>query len=77
MPVCAECGPHLSLSTAQVHKQSSHCNDKKTLSKRVQELSSDLYFGVFVKVGRLEPGGVHLSIRSVQPHIEICWMESR
>lgn len=44
-----KCGPHLSLSTAEVQKQASHCNDKKTLSKRVQELSSELYFGVFVK----------------------------
>uniref|UniRef100_A0A8C4DX75 DIS3-like exonuclease 2 n=1 Tax=Dicentrarchus labrax TaxID=13489 RepID=A0A8C4DX75_DICLA len=43
------CGPHLGLSTQQVQKQASHCNDKKTLSKRVQELSSELFFGVFVK----------------------------
>lgn len=55
VPFLAECGPHLSLSTAQVHKQTSQCNDKKTLSKRVQELSSELYFGVFVKVGKQEP----------------------
>lgn len=46
----AECGPCLGLSTDQVEKQASHCNDKKTLSKRVQELSSELFFGVFVKV---------------------------
>lgn len=45
-----ECGPHLGLSTSQVQKQAMHCNDKKTVSKRVQELSSDLFFGVFVKV---------------------------
>ncbi|TMS09760.1 Unconventional myosin-VIIa [Larimichthys crocea] len=32
-----------------VQKQASHCNDKKTVSKRVQELSSELFFGVFVK----------------------------
>ncbi|KAM9720259.1 DIS3-like exonuclease 2 [Menidia menidia] len=44
-----KCGPHIGLSMAQVEKQASHCNDKKTLSKRVQELSSDLFFGVFVK----------------------------
>ncbi|CAJ1071658.1 DIS3-like exonuclease 2 isoform X1 [Xyrichtys novacula] len=44
-----KCGPHLGLSTEEVHKQASHCNDKKTLSKRVQELSSELFFGVFVK----------------------------
>lgn len=46
----ADCGPSLGLSTEQVHKQASHCNDKKTVSKRVQELSSELFFGVFVKV---------------------------
>uniref|UniRef100_A0A7N6A8S7 DIS3-like exonuclease 2 n=1 Tax=Anabas testudineus TaxID=64144 RepID=A0A7N6A8S7_ANATE len=39
----------LRLSTQQVEKQAAHCNDKKMLSKRVQELSSDLFFGVFVK----------------------------
>uniref|UniRef100_A0A3B5BDQ1 DIS3-like exonuclease 2 n=1 Tax=Stegastes partitus TaxID=144197 RepID=A0A3B5BDQ1_9TELE len=39
----------LRLSTEEVQKQSSHCNDKKTISKRVQELSSELFFGVFVK----------------------------
>ncbi|KAK2895629.1 hypothetical protein Q8A73_015117 [Channa argus] len=44
-----KCGPHLGLSTEEVEKQASHCNDKKLVSKRVQELSSDLYFGVFVK----------------------------
>ncbi|KAI3375239.1 hypothetical protein L3Q82_021745, partial [Scortum barcoo] len=43
------CGPSLGLSTEQVQKQASHCNDKKTVSKRVQELSSELFFGVFVK----------------------------
>ncbi|XP_029971606.1 DIS3-like exonuclease 2 isoform X2 [Salarias fasciatus] len=43
------CGPHLQLSTAEVEKQASHCNDRKTVSKRVQELSSELFFGVFVK----------------------------
>lgn len=43
------CGPHLGLTTEQVHKQAAHCNDRKTVSKRVQEHSSDLYFGVFVK----------------------------
>uniref|UniRef100_A0A665UJK2 DIS3-like exonuclease 2 n=1 Tax=Echeneis naucrates TaxID=173247 RepID=A0A665UJK2_ECHNA len=37
------------LSSDEVQKQASHCNDKKTVSKRVQELSSELFFGVFVK----------------------------
>ncbi|XP_038574530.1 DIS3-like exonuclease 2 isoform X2 [Micropterus salmoides] len=43
------CGPNLGLSTEEVQKQASHCNDRKTVSKRVQELSSELFFGVFVK----------------------------
>uniref|UniRef100_A0A3Q3AG66 DIS3-like exonuclease 2 n=1 Tax=Kryptolebias marmoratus TaxID=37003 RepID=A0A3Q3AG66_KRYMA len=44
-----KCGPHLSLSTEEVEKLASHCNNKKTMSKRVHEFSSDLFFGVFVK----------------------------
>uniref|UniRef100_A0A8C1UYY6 DIS3-like exonuclease 2 n=1 Tax=Cyprinus carpio TaxID=7962 RepID=A0A8C1UYY6_CYPCA len=32
-----------------LHKLASHCNDRKTASKRVQELSSELFFAVFVK----------------------------
>ncbi|XP_072219134.1 DIS3-like exonuclease 2 isoform X1 [Leuresthes tenuis] len=44
-----KCGPHIGLSTGKVEKQASHCNDRKTVSKRVQELSSELFFGVFVK----------------------------
>ncbi|XP_070775181.1 DIS3-like exonuclease 2 [Enoplosus armatus] len=43
------CGPNLGLSTEEVQKQASRCNDKKMVSKKVQELSSELFFGVFVK----------------------------
>lgn len=43
------CGPRLGLGGEDVHKQASLCNDRKTASKRVQELSSELFFGVFVK----------------------------
>ncbi|KAA0719532.1 DIS3-like exonuclease 2 [Triplophysa tibetana] len=43
------CGPSLGLTGEDVHKQASQCNDKKTASKRVQELSSELFFGIFVK----------------------------
>ncbi|KAM9844322.1 DIS3-like exonuclease 2 isoform 1-T2 [Aulostomus maculatus] len=43
------CGSKLGLSTEEVQKQASHCNDKKTVSKRAQELSTELFFGVFVK----------------------------
>ncbi|XP_013858259.1 DIS3-like exonuclease 2 [Austrofundulus limnaeus] len=44
-----KCGPRLSLSMVEVQKVASHCNDKKTNAKRVHELSSDLFFAVFVK----------------------------
>ncbi|KAM9789245.1 DIS3-like exonuclease 2 [Neosynchiropus ocellatus] len=37
------------LSSDEVQKQASYCNQKKTLAKRVSELSSELFFGVFVK----------------------------
>uniref|UniRef100_A0A8C9VK60 DIS3-like exonuclease 2 n=1 Tax=Scleropages formosus TaxID=113540 RepID=A0A8C9VK60_SCLFO len=38
-----------SLGEYDIQKQASHCNDKKTASKRVQELSCELFFSVFVK----------------------------
>ncbi|XP_034038735.1 DIS3-like exonuclease 2 [Thalassophryne amazonica] len=43
------CGHHLGLTSEEIQKQASCCNDKKTASKRVQELSSELFFAVFVK----------------------------
>ncbi|XP_072560603.1 DIS3-like exonuclease 2 isoform X2 [Paramormyrops kingsleyae] len=43
------CSPHPSLEAEDVQRQASHCNDKKTASKRVQELSSELFFAAFVK----------------------------
>ncbi|XP_068197004.1 DIS3-like exonuclease 2 [Antennarius striatus] len=42
-------GPNFRLSTEEVQKQALLCNEKKSMSKRVQELSSELFFGVFVK----------------------------
>ncbi|XP_039622249.1 DIS3-like exonuclease 2 [Polypterus senegalus] len=43
------CGHDLILPLEDIQKQASHCNDKKTASKRVQELSTELFFSVFVK----------------------------
>ncbi|XP_053552373.1 DIS3-like exonuclease 2 [Bombina bombina] len=43
------CGPQLDLPPGAIQKQAEHCNDRKTASKRVQELSADLFFSVFVK----------------------------
>uniref|UniRef100_A0A3B5QPE4 DIS3-like exonuclease 2 n=1 Tax=Xiphophorus maculatus TaxID=8083 RepID=A0A3B5QPE4_XIPMA len=56
-------GPRLGLSTEEVQIRASHCNDKKTLSKKVQELSSELYFGVFVKeCGPLESNAMVMGV---------------
>lgn len=33
-----------------IQKQADHCNDRKMASKRVQELSADLFFAIFVRV---------------------------
>ncbi|XP_061163620.1 DIS3-like exonuclease 2 [Saccostrea echinata] len=41
--------PEISLTPQQINKQALQCNEKKTNSKRVQELSVDLYFSIFVK----------------------------
>ncbi|KAJ8356814.1 hypothetical protein SKAU_G00196080 [Synaphobranchus kaupii] len=43
------CGSHVSLTEEDVQKRASHCNDRKTASKRVQEMSSELFFAAFVK----------------------------
>ncbi|KAG9330642.1 hypothetical protein JZ751_023438 [Albula glossodonta] len=43
------CGSGVKLSGEEVQKQASHCNDRKTASKRVQELSAELFFAAFVK----------------------------
>ncbi|NXC22824.1 DI3L2 exonuclease, partial [Corythaeola cristata] len=33
-----------------IQSQADHCNDRKMASKRVQELSADLFFAIFVRV---------------------------
>ncbi|XP_018418844.1 PREDICTED: DIS3-like exonuclease 2 [Nanorana parkeri] len=43
------CGPKLKLPQEAIQKQADNCNDRKTASKRVQELSAELFFSVFVK----------------------------
>ncbi|XP_034988831.1 DIS3-like exonuclease 2 isoform X1 [Zootoca vivipara] len=42
-------GPAPRMEEADIQKQAEHCNDRKMASKRVQELSADLFFAVFVK----------------------------
>ncbi|XP_066537075.1 DIS3-like exonuclease 2 [Hoplias malabaricus] len=44
-----KCGPRLRLSEEDIQKQASHCNDKKMASKRVQEMSAELFFSIFVR----------------------------
>ena len=38
-----------------VQKKAEHCNDKKTNAKSCSDLSSELYFAVFVKVHNTSP----------------------
>ncbi|KAF4088610.1 hypothetical protein AMELA_G00056790 [Ameiurus melas] len=50
-----KCGPRVHLTQDEVQKQATHCNDKKTESKKVQEMSTELFFSVFVReCGSLE-----------------------
>ncbi|XP_054839606.1 DIS3-like exonuclease 2 isoform X2 [Eublepharis macularius] len=42
-------GPALRMKKDEIQKQADHCNDRKTASKRAQELSADLFFAIFVK----------------------------
>ena len=39
-----------SKSPQELHKMAEHCNDKKTAAKRCSDLSSELFFAVFIKV---------------------------
>ncbi|NWS76228.1 DI3L2 exonuclease, partial [Crotophaga sulcirostris] len=41
---------HIRMEKEAIQRQADHCNDRKMASKRVQELSADLFFAVFVRV---------------------------
>ncbi|XP_039569717.1 DIS3-like exonuclease 2 isoform X2 [Passer montanus] len=48
-----------------IQKQADHCNDRKMASKRVQELSADLFFSVFVReCGPLESEAMVMGVLS-------------
>ncbi|XP_072428625.1 DIS3-like exonuclease 2 isoform X3 [Chiloscyllium punctatum] len=42
-------GHQFGLKKSDIQKQADHCNAKKSASKKVQELSTDIFFSVFVK----------------------------
>ncbi|XP_067898392.1 DIS3-like exonuclease 2 [Heterodontus francisci] len=42
-------GQQVDLGKSDIQKQADHCNEKKCASKKVQELSTDIFFSVFVK----------------------------
>lgn len=44
------CGELPDLEPEALQKQADHCNDRRMASKRVQELSTGLFFAVLVKV---------------------------
>ncbi|KAM3834930.1 DIS3-like exonuclease 2 [Vipera latastei] len=57
--------PAPQMEAAEMQKQAEHCNDRKMASKRVQELSVDLFFGVFVKeCGPLESEAMVMGVLS-------------
>ncbi|XP_068137374.1 DIS3-like exonuclease 2 isoform X2 [Hyperolius riggenbachi] len=59
------CGPKVKLPQDAIQKQSDHCNDRKTASKRVQELSAELFFSVLVKeCGPLESEAMVMGVLS-------------
>ncbi|KAK2145384.1 hypothetical protein LSH36_683g03080 [Paralvinella palmiformis] len=41
--------PPPQMSKGEVQQEAEHCNDKKLSAKRVSELSSELYFAIFIK----------------------------
>ncbi|NXP24024.1 DI3L2 exonuclease, partial [Scytalopus superciliaris] len=41
---------HIKMRKEDIQRQAEHCNDRKMASKRVQELSADLFFSIFVRV---------------------------
>ncbi|XP_013013049.1 DIS3-like exonuclease 2 isoform X2 [Cavia porcellus] len=43
------CGQQLEVEPDALQKQADHCNDRRMASKRVQELSTALFFGILVK----------------------------
>ncbi|XP_048362325.1 DIS3-like exonuclease 2 isoform X2 [Sphaerodactylus townsendi] len=58
-------GPALRMKSEEIQKQADHCNDRKVASKRVQELSADLFFAVFVKEhGPLESEAMVMGVLS-------------
>ncbi|XP_077204215.1 DIS3-like exonuclease 2 isoform X1 [Paroedura picta] len=58
-------GPAPRMNCDEMQKQADHCNDRKMASKRVQELSADLFFAIFVKEhGPLESEAMVMGILS-------------
>ncbi|KAJ6653650.1 hypothetical protein lerEdw1_008838 [Lerista edwardsae] len=57
--------PALRMRMEEIQKQADHCNDRKMASKRVQELSADLFFAVFVReCGPLESEAMVMGVLS-------------
>lgn len=58
-----DCGPRLGLGTKEVQNQAKRCNDRKSAAKTVHELSTELFFGVFVKeCGPLESEAMVMAV---------------
>ncbi|XP_056355046.1 DIS3-like exonuclease 2 isoform X2 [Oenanthe melanoleuca] len=65
--LCASLGARspIKMDKEAIQKQADHCNDRKMASKRVQELSADLFFSVFVReCGPLESEAMVMGVLS-------------
>ncbi|POI36072.1 hypothetical protein CIB84_000175 [Bambusicola thoracicus] len=58
-----------------IQRQAEHCNDRKMASKRVQELSTDLFFAVFVRA--LPLLGFHFQKVGRKPELTLMWEPER
>ncbi|XP_071422650.1 DIS3-like exonuclease 2 isoform X2 [Pithys albifrons albifrons] len=55
----------IKMEKEDIQRQAEHCNDRKMASKRVQELSTDLFFSVFVReCGPLESEAMVMGVLS-------------
>ncbi|XP_070561830.1 LOW QUALITY PROTEIN: DIS3-like exonuclease 2 [Ptychodera flava] len=58
-----KCGPSVLADKVSIQAQAGHCNDRKTAAKRVQDLSVELFFAIFIKeCGPVEEDGMVLGV---------------
>jgi len=66
--VCADYSSQPTADIAVVQAQCELCNDKKLAAKRVSELSSELFFSIFVRVTAVQLISVLYTSQIIQHH---------